>query len=253
MGITKTKAFGIHLAISLVIFLILSWFLIFRWFPQDLFFIDGGWQGMRIIAAVDLVLGPMLTLIFYKQGKPGLKFDISMIALVQISALIYGIYAAQQQSVVAIAFVEGRFVTVSKDGLQKGDEEMRQSDQPVQPIEKFNQYTPAQIYVEPPPRENYGAYIASVLNGMPELQERSHAYRPLAEHLTTLTSFKVTSDSIGEHETVFMETAEKYLQQRELSFADRDFFRLKTRYGRGLAVVDPETKSVVDIVRIAES
>ena len=60
-----------HLLISLVIFVFLAYLVVFVWYPDFFFDIDGGWEGMRIIIAVDLVLGPMLTLVVFKAGKPG--------------------------------------------------------------------------------------------------------------------------------------------------------------------------------------
>ncbi|MCW9032447.1 MAG: hypothetical protein OQK58_13220, partial [Gammaproteobacteria bacterium] len=80
---SRFKAFSIHFAISFVIFLILLYFILVQWYPQPLFSTDGGWRVIRIIVGVDLIIGPFLTLIVFKSGKPGLKFDLAMIALVQ--------------------------------------------------------------------------------------------------------------------------------------------------------------------------
>lgn len=84
---SRFKAFSIHFAISFAIFLILLYFILFQWYPQPLFSTDGGWRIIRIIVGVDLVLGPLLTLIVFKAGKPGLKFDLTIIAFLQITAL----------------------------------------------------------------------------------------------------------------------------------------------------------------------
>src|SRR5688500_14954122 len=40
---------------------------------------------------VDIVAGPLLTLILYRPGKPGLRFDLAMIGLLQILFLAYGL------------------------------------------------------------------------------------------------------------------------------------------------------------------
>ena len=85
-NITRLNAFLIHFSISLVIFFILLYFILVQWYPQPLFSTDGGWRVIRIIAVVHLMLGPLLTLIVFKPGKKGLKFDLSMIALVQVLA-----------------------------------------------------------------------------------------------------------------------------------------------------------------------
>ena len=58
---TKLKATAIHLAMSLVIFSYLVYQIVYVWYPQPYFSVDGGWQGLRLIAAVDLVLGPLIT------------------------------------------------------------------------------------------------------------------------------------------------------------------------------------------------
>lgn len=59
-----------HLLISLVVFCFLAYLVVFVWYPEFFYSIDGGWEGMRIIIAVDLVLGPTLTLVVFKAGKP---------------------------------------------------------------------------------------------------------------------------------------------------------------------------------------
>jgi hypothetical protein len=57
-----------------------------------LFDIAGGWEGLRIVIAVDLVLGPLLTLVVYKAGKSSLTFDLSCIAIFQIACLGGGVW-----------------------------------------------------------------------------------------------------------------------------------------------------------------
>ncbi|MEJ2399037.1 MAG: hypothetical protein P8Z67_12590, partial [Gammaproteobacteria bacterium] len=98
---TKLKAFASHLGISFLIFLIILYFIIFKWYPFPFFSTDGGWQGIRIIIGVDLVLGPLLTLIVFKPGKPGLKFDLSVIAIMQAGALAWGIWTVHHQRPIA--------------------------------------------------------------------------------------------------------------------------------------------------------
>ncbi|MCH8105520.1 MAG: hypothetical protein IIC58_08470 [Proteobacteria bacterium] len=66
---TKLKATGIHLSMSLVIFFILAYQIIYVWYPQPYFSIDGGWQGIRIVAAVDLALGPIITFLIFDLAK----------------------------------------------------------------------------------------------------------------------------------------------------------------------------------------
>jgi hypothetical protein len=45
-----------------------------------------------LVGGIDLIVGPLLTLIVYKQGKPSLRMDLSIIALVQATFLSMGLY-----------------------------------------------------------------------------------------------------------------------------------------------------------------
>lgn len=110
---TKRKAFATHLGISLVIFLILLFMIVVEWYPPPFFSSDGGWQGIRIIIGVDLVLGPLLTLIVFKPGKRGLKFDLTVIGILQASALAWGIWIVHHERPVAAVFVENYFIPVT--------------------------------------------------------------------------------------------------------------------------------------------
>jgi hypothetical protein len=112
---TRYKAFATHLGISLAIFAVLTYLVLAIWYPDLFFTTDGGWQGMRIIIAVDLVLGPLLTLIVYKHGKPGLKFDLTCIATFQAICLIAGTWLVYSERPLAIIYVDGQFASVNSE------------------------------------------------------------------------------------------------------------------------------------------
>ena len=102
LGITQIKrksrlgAFISHIVISFVILAIALCLAIFFWFPNDLIK-AGGITGLIIITGVDLILGPLLTLIVYKPNKKGLFFDLACIVTLQVSCLIYGLWSMYNQ------------------------------------------------------------------------------------------------------------------------------------------------------------
>ena len=109
---SRFKAFAIHFSISFLIFLVLLYFILIQWYPEPLFSTDGGWRVIRIIAGVDLMIGPLLTLIVFKSGKPGLKFDLAMIALVQVLALSWGVWNTYNERPAAIIYTLDFFTPV---------------------------------------------------------------------------------------------------------------------------------------------
>ena len=105
--ITKLKATAVHLCLSIAVFVVLVYLIYYDWYPQPYFSIDGGWQGVRIIAAVDLVLGPLITFLIFdlRKSRREILFDLATIAIIQFSALGYGIHAAYSQRPVAVALI----------------------------------------------------------------------------------------------------------------------------------------------------
>ena len=87
----RYAAFAVHLFISAIILVLLLGVIFFIWFPNELIY-AGGLNGLKILIGVDLVLGPVLTLIVFKQGKKKLKFDLTVIACIQIACLIVGLW-----------------------------------------------------------------------------------------------------------------------------------------------------------------
>jgi cytochrome bd-type quinol oxidase subunit 2 len=97
----RWKASATHLILCIVIAISVLLLMLFAWFPPPYFSSQGGKDLLFLIFSVDVVLGPLITLIIYKHGKKGLKFDLTVIVLLQISALAYGIveYPNPDQSI----------------------------------------------------------------------------------------------------------------------------------------------------------
>ena len=91
LQISRPRAFLSHLALSAVVVGAVCALIFFVWYPHPYFQAVGAWNVLRILVGVDLVLGPVLTLILFKPGKRGLKFDLAFIACVQLAALAYGV------------------------------------------------------------------------------------------------------------------------------------------------------------------
>jgi hypothetical protein len=91
LDVSRPRAFLSHLALSAGIVAVVCALIFFVWYPDPYFQAVGTWNVLRVLVGVDLVLGPVLTLILFKPGKWGLKFDLAFIACVQLAALFYGV------------------------------------------------------------------------------------------------------------------------------------------------------------------
>ena len=111
--VTRKQAFLTHLSVSGLIFLIIAYLIVYHWYPEFYFSLDGGDRAIITIFFVDVVLGPGLTLIIFKQGKKSLKFDMSVIVLLQLSALTWGIHSVYNGRTATTVFHQGKFTCIS--------------------------------------------------------------------------------------------------------------------------------------------
>ena len=110
-GINRYQAFAVHMAISLIIFAVLLICITQYWYPGILFDTGNGWKAIALIVSIDLILGPLLTFIVFNPTKSSLKFDLWVIALVQIAALAYGTWTIHSSRPLAITYINNSFNT----------------------------------------------------------------------------------------------------------------------------------------------
>ncbi|WP_306523988.1 TfpX/TfpZ family type IV pilin accessory protein [Dokdonella sp.] len=89
---SRWKAAGIHLSANAVIATLALALIFLVWYPHPYSQAAGAGMLALLLLGVDLVLGPLLTLVVYKTGKKGLRFDLTLIVLLQIAAFAYGMH-----------------------------------------------------------------------------------------------------------------------------------------------------------------
>jgi hypothetical protein len=118
---SRWKAAGIHLLLSAAIAGAVLAFMLTVWYPWPLFEAAGGNELIFILVGVDVTLGPLITLIIFKAGKKGLRFDLTVIALVQLAALAYGIHTLYLARPVYLVYTLDRFELVTAKDLDPKD------------------------------------------------------------------------------------------------------------------------------------
>ena len=120
---TRIKAALIHLTISTLLASCVIGLLLFGWYRLPYFWAVGGPMLLALIIGVDVVLGPTMTLIVFNPAKSrrALSFDLSLIALVQATALIYGLYTGYTSRLVYGVFIDRMFKLVKATEIQPQD------------------------------------------------------------------------------------------------------------------------------------
>lgn len=169
----KLKAFLIHLAISSAIIGIVFGLIFFYWYPSPYFQANGAWSVIRVLVMVDLVMGPLLTLVLYKKGKRGLVFDICMVALVQIAALIYGVQVIYGERPYYLVFAVDRVEVVGKVEIDAN--KLKYPELKIKPNKG-----PILVFADfPEDKEERNKFLFEVVTeGKPDLERRPEYYHP---------------------------------------------------------------------------
>lgn len=249
-SLSTRKAFAIHLTLSLLIFSSLVFVMLMWWFPGELFFLDGGWQGLKIVALIDLVLGPLLTLVLYKPGKPSLVFDMSCVAAIQIAALAYGFYATYHQRTVAVVFADRNFTTLSADAASVAHTELIKLEKTPKNIRAVDNAYPALLVTPEPAPDKFGEYVSMLLNGYPESHERLDLFVKLGpEHVELLSKRASTEEKLAT--TGADQIVAKAMAKGRFDADDIEVHHFKARYAKGLVLFSKSEQKIVDYVPVA--
>ena len=117
----RLKFFLSHLAISFLLALIVVGLVFFIWYPSPLAKAVGVTHIFLMMLAIDVIIGPLLGLLIYKEGKKTLKMDLGIIILIQISALGYGVYSIAQGRPAWLAYYVDNFQVVRNNEILDQD------------------------------------------------------------------------------------------------------------------------------------
>jgi len=102
----RLRASGIHLAVSLCIAAAAALLVFAAWYPWPYREVSGGRELFLIVIAVDVVLGPLITLAIFNRNKSRreLAMDLSVIGAIQLAALLYGLWTVAVARPVHLVF-----------------------------------------------------------------------------------------------------------------------------------------------------
>jgi len=167
----RFQAFAIHLMISCVVVLVFLTVMTQFWYPDYFYEASAGWGVLKILLLVDLALGPLITLIIFKAGKPGLKFDLGVIVALQIAALFYGGSIIYQNRPGYLVFAVDRFEIVSVTAVDENaisDPALRRTSGNPIPI----------IYASlPEDKEASSKILFEVVSGGADIEMRPELYK----------------------------------------------------------------------------
>ena len=88
----RRQAALIHLGISAAVALAIVATMLLVWYPSPWFAAAGGGTLLLLLVGVDVIIGPLLTFVVFDPAKKSLVYDLAVIVMLQIAALVYGVH-----------------------------------------------------------------------------------------------------------------------------------------------------------------
>lgn len=232
----RLRASGIHFLLSFLVFLGLLYFILYRWYPTPFFGTDGGWQGVKIMIGVDLVLGPLLTFLIFNPGKTRrlIAIDLGVITLIQVSAIIWGVYAVHSQRPVAIVHWDNSFHSVKAEELYKQDVDLDE-------LRKFSSALPPLIYARIPASEAeiVSAVSLGIGKGVSEWAQ-FHLYSPLKDNLEKISARALNIEQVTTEKPGLMLQLEQFLSDKNRRIEDYIYVRFHGSYKSAILILDQQ-------------
>ena len=110
----RLGASGIHLGISLCVAVVAAALVFGLWYPYPYGEISGGRELFFLVVAVDVIMGPLITLAIFNRAKPRreLLIDFTVVGLLQLAALGYGLWTVFAARPVHLVFEYSRMTVV---------------------------------------------------------------------------------------------------------------------------------------------
>ncbi|MCC6194760.1 MAG: hypothetical protein IT518_09870 [Burkholderiales bacterium] len=243
---TRWKAFVVHLAISALIASTVFILIMLVWYPRPYFEAMGGALLLRLLIGVDVVLGPLITLIIFDPAKPRLKFDLACIATLQIVALIYGSYVMFEARPVYNVFYKNAFNTVPANlivdtSLARAPDAFR--DLPVT--------GPRVVAARPPVSADENASLMlSAMSGGPEIVQLPHLYVPYADSAMSAASSARPLVDLSRRSKETADAVSEFVASSAKDGRNLGYLPVKARNKDFAAVVDRKTGEIVGYLAV---
>lgn len=227
----KMRAAAASLSVFFVFATVLAFVTYRFWYPDYLFWSDGGIQGLRLIYAVDFVLGPVLATVFFhpEKSRPKLVFDLVVIVVIQISAMAWGAYQVYSQRPLAVVYGTQRFISVAPHimSLQKKTPE---------DLRVFSDNEPPYVFRRDPvsEQEKWRMYVMLMKYGF-HFESQAWLFQPFQSNLE-----RIFERQFGKHEYLRDVMAEEWSRwvagRPQQAMTDYRFVFFEGRYANAVLI-----------------
>ena len=204
---------------------------------------DQRWTAADQAIGVDLILGPTLTLILFKPRKPGLLFDLAVIAAIQLGALIYGTTVIFQERPYYAVFAVDRFEVIA---YRDADASMIRHDALTQKPLRGPILAVASLPEDP--AEFQRLLEETVFEGKPDIQYRPEFWSPYEERSDAVALRARSLATLAEEKPETEALISSFAQSLDREVSEFSYVPLVGKDRAFVFVIDAVTAEPIDII-----
>jgi hypothetical protein len=242
---TRAKLFQIRFAATLGVLLLAFLMLRYLWFPGAYFALSGVPKLVLILIGVNIVVGPVLSTLVFKPGKRELKFDLAVLACVEIAILAWGLSVIHDRRPVFAVFAVDRFEAVTRAEL----------DPKALSDSKFavsRGIYPQYVYAELPTDVDVMNRLIdeTVFHGLRDIERRPDFWKPYAQGVEVLKSVAMPVSELLAAENGSARALQRWLQRKDLSANDYLYLPIEGSSADGIVILDADVGYPVGVLAI---
>lgn len=239
MNINSRLSAGlIHFAASVCVVTIFVFVVFFVWYPSPLAGLVGVSDLVVMLFGIDVVLGPLMTILVYKPNKKGVKLDLFVVVSIQFCAFLYGAWVISVARPAWVVFTGYRFDLVQANDLDKRFLS-RTQDEYQAPAWTGPKWVAARM---PTDLNLRNQLIMESTSGGVDMPQRPDLYVPLEHEVARL---RANAQPISKLSAVH---GAAVMQPVQANWPDADaYFPLKTRSGYGAVLINRERAQIVSV------
>ncbi|HUN74439.1 MAG TPA: hypothetical protein VMU40_07990 [Steroidobacteraceae bacterium] len=245
----RLKAFGLHLLVSTVLLTAVLGGMYLGWYRWPGWYLAGMRQVAAVLVGVDVALGPLLTLVIASPKKPRreLARDITVIAAVQIAALVYGSITLWSGRPLYYAFSSDRLEMVQAYDLSPTEIALGRRQNPALAPSWLS--TPRWVWAPLPENAEVRKKImSSAIFGGTDVTEMPRYFKPWNQAIPELKRSLKKVDALGIFSKNDKSRLKERMRQLGLATDEPTTIFLTGRVGTVLAVFDRSTMRLEAIV-----
>jgi hypothetical protein len=242
----KLIATAVHFVATLLLAAIAAALIFFVWFPAPFQEMIGGTELFLLVVGCDLALGPLMSLVVYnsRKSRRELVTDYTVIGVIQVAALVYGVYVVAGTRPVYLAFNTDRYEVVTARDIADADLAAARDAQST----KNPRTGPRFIAVDVPVSESSDA-LSAALAGREEHQ-RPRFFVPLESKLEQIRQRAQPLSSLAAAKPQSAAAVEAALQGVAQPRERLAWLPIRHRKGFWTAIIDPATGKPVAYVDV---